>query len=176
MISKRSGVGTMMFRLAWRLTFEKIPCYYTVMPPEVRKSFELTIPSRLDAMNSVYALVATAIQEFKIDEELAHWIELTVSESVINAIQHGNKCDPAKNASLKISSDGSALEVIVEDQGCGFALSDVADPTNCANILKPTGRGILIIRSFMDEVVLTQLEGGGTRLRMVKKLPRGSVL
>jgi len=140
------------------------------MSPKAPKSFALTIPSRLDEMVTVHALVGEAIKEYKISDELAHWIELTISESMINAIQHGNKSDPTKEASLQISSDGNMIEIIVEDEGRGFTLDKVADPTDGANLLKPSGRGILIIRSFMDEVVLSQREGGGSRLRMVKKL------
>ena len=140
------------------------------MTPKAPKSFELTIPSRLDEMVTVHALVGEAIKEYKLADELAHWIELTISESMINAIQHGNKSDPTKEASLKITSDGEMIEIIVEDEGRGFTLDKVADPTDGANLLKPSGRGILIIRSFMDEVVLSQREGGGSRLRMVKKL------
>ena len=134
------------------------------------RSFELTIPSRLEEMEAVHKLIAAAVREYQLTDELAHWIELTISESMINAIQHGNKADPAKNATLKISSTGDAIEIIVEDQGTGFKLDKIADPTDIANLLKPSGRGILIIRSFMDEVDLTQREGGGCRLRMVKKI------
>jgi len=140
------------------------------MTPKAPKSFELTIPSRLDEMVSVHALVGEAIKEYKLADELAHWIELTISESMINAIQHGNKSDPTKEASLKITSDGEMIEIIVEDEGRGFTLEKVADPTDGANLLKPSGRGILIIRSFMDEVILSEREGGGSRLRMIKKL------
>ena len=140
------------------------------MTPKAPKSFELTIPSRLDEMVTVHALVGEAVKEYKLGDELAHWIELTISESMINAIQHGNKSDPTKEASLKISSDGEMIEIIVEDEGRGFTFDNVADPTDGANLLKPSGRGILIIRSFMDEVVLSEREGGGSRLRMVKKL------
>jgi len=142
------------------------------MPLKEPRTFELTVPSRLEEMTSVHALVEEAIREYQLSEDLAHWIELTVSESMINAIQHGNKCDPAKHATLKISSDGSAIEVIVEDQGKGFELTDIADPTNVENLLKPSGRGILIIRSFMDEVDLSKREGGGSRLRMLKRIPK----
>jgi serine/threonine-protein kinase RsbW len=134
------------------------------------RSFELTIPSRLEEMQAVHELVGKAVKEYKLSDELAHWIELTISESMINAIQHGNQADPAKEATLRISSNGDSIEIIVEDQGCGFKLDKVADPTDIANLLKPSGRGILIIRSFMDEVDLTQREGGGCRLRMVKKI------
>ncbi len=134
------------------------------------RSFELTIPSRLEEMEAVHALIAEAVEEYKLNGEMAHWIELTISESMINAIQHGNKADPAKQATLRISSSGDAIEIIVEDEGKGFTLDKIADPTDKANLLKPSGRGILIIRSFMDEVDLSPREGGGSRLRMVKKL------
>ena len=142
------------------------------MPLKEPKTFELTVPSRLEEMAAVHALVDEAIKEFQLSEDLAHWMELTISESMINAIQHGNKCDPAKNATLKISCDGTAIEIIVEDQGKGFQLDDIADPTNVENLLKPSGRGILIIRSFMDEVDLSRREGGGSRLRMLKRIPK----
>ena len=121
-------------------------------------------------MELVHALIAEAVKEYKLNNDLAHWIELTISESMINAIQHGNKADPSKKARLQISSTGDAIEIVVEDEGKGFTLDRVADPTDNANLLKPSGRGILIIRSFMDEVDCTPREGGGCRLRMVKKL------
>ena len=140
--------------------------------PNQPRSFELTVPSRLEEMANVHTLVEEAIREYNLSEDLAHWIELTISESMINAIQHGNKCDPEKKATLKISSDGNSIEITVEDQGKGFQLDDVADPTNVENLLKPSGRGILIIRSFMDEVNLSRREDGGSRLRMVKRIPK----
>src|SRR5262245_40666851 len=101
------------------------------------KSFELTIPSRLEALDAVHRLVEQAMREFELTEDLAYWIELSVSESMINAIRHGNKSDPSKEASLKILSDGITIEIIVEDQGKGFKLEDLADPRNTENLLKP---------------------------------------
>lgn len=144
----------------------------TVMSLNKPRSFELTVPSQLEEMTAVHLLVDEAIREYELSEDIAHWIELTISESMINAIQHGNKCDPSKKATLKISSNGEAIEIVVEDQGKGFQLDDVADPTDVENLLKPSGRGILIIRSFMDEVNLSRREGGGSRLRMVKRIPK----
>jgi serine/threonine-protein kinase RsbW len=137
------------------------------------RTFELTVSSRLEEMEAVHSLIEQAVTEYKLSEELAHWMELTISESMINAIQHGNRSDPTKEARLTISCNGDTIEVIVEDQGKGFTLDEIADPTDAANLLKPSGRGILIIRSFMDEVALTAREGGGSRLRMVKHLSGG---
>jgi serine/threonine-protein kinase RsbW len=141
------------------------------MTLKMPKSFELTIPSRLEALDAVHHLVERAAKEFNLAEDIAYWIELSVSESMINAIRHGNKSDPTKEASLRISSDGETIEIIVEDEGKGFKLEDLADPRNAENLLKPSGRGILIIRSFMDTVNLSTREGGGSRLQMIKKLP-----
>src|SRR5438552_11341291 len=124
------------------------------MTSKRKRSFELTIPSRIEQMEAVHDLIAEAVKAYKLNNEMAHWIELTISESMINAIQHGNKADPTKKATLKISSTGDSIEIIVEDQGSGFKLDTIADPTDMANLLKPSGRGILIIRSFMDEVDL----------------------
>jgi len=138
------------------------------------KTFELIIPSRLEALESVQRLVTEAALEYKLSEDFAYWMELSISESMINAIRHGNRCDPSKNAHLRISLNGSELEIIVEDQGTGFNLDSLADPTETQNLLKPSGRGILIIRSFMDEVNLSVSEGGGSRLRMVKRLPESA--
>ena len=135
------------------------------------RTFELTIPSRLEELESVQKLIGEATAAFGLSEDMAYWMELTVSESVINAIRHGNQFDPAKKAHLVISFDGENVEVIVEDQGDGFNLEELADPTRGENLLKPCGRGILIIRSFMDEVTLSPKEGGGMRLHMLKKVP-----
>ena len=138
------------------------------------RSFELTVPSTLEALEAVQRLVTDATREYGLSEDFAYWMELTICESMINAIRHGNQCDPSKKAHLKISLVGPQIEVIVEDQGHGFNLGDLADPTETKNLLKPSGRGILIIRSFMDEVDISRSEGGGNRLRMVKRLPENA--
>lgn len=132
--------------------------------------FELTIASQLEELDAVHALVERVARESGLDGELAHWIHLSVMESAINAIQHGNGSNPEKNVHFRITMNGETIEMIVEDQGCGFNLEGIADPTDAENLLKPRGRGILIIRSFMDEIGLTRLENGGCQFRMVKKL------
>src|SRR5437867_3345681 len=99
------------------------------MAAKRRRSFELTIPSRIEQMEAVHALIEEAVKEYKLNNEMAHWIELSVSESMINAIQHGNKADPSKQATLRISSSGDAIEIIVEDEGCGFTLDKLPVPT-----------------------------------------------
>src|SRR5580765_1447464 len=114
---RSAGWTSIWPRLACHIDFIKSLMLLEVMPLKQPRSFELTVPSRLEEMTAVHALVEDAIREYQLSDDLAHWIELTVSESMINAIQHGNKSDPAKTATLKISSDGNEIEVIVDDQG-----------------------------------------------------------
>src|SRR5689334_8606725 len=93
-ISTRS-TPTITRRLARSLTLPKPRVNQEAMTLQGWRSFELTIASRLEEMESVHALIAEAVKEYKLNNDLAHWIELTISESMINAIQHGNKADPA---------------------------------------------------------------------------------
>ena len=137
--------------------------------------FELTVPSRMEELEAVQQFAESTSGALGLDQEVAYWIELAINESAINAIQHGNKLDASKNASIRISSDGEIIEIVVEDQGPGFKLSEVPDPTDTENLLKPGGRGILIIQSFMDTVEVSQIDGGGSRLRMVKNIKDAKV-
>ena len=130
----------------------------------------LLLSSRVSWLDLVQSVGDDLGSRLGLDEEDGFKIAMALREGLNNAILHGNKCDPAKKTTLKISSSGDTIEIIVEDQGTGFALDTVADPTDMANLLKPNGRGILIIRSFMDEVDLSAPKGGGCRLRMLKRI------
>ncbi len=141
-----------------------------MMGSDAASVFELTVPSRLEELAAVQQFAESTSAALGLDKELAYWIELAINESAINAIQHGNDLDASKNVSIEISSDGEMIEIVVEDEGQGFKLSDVPDPTDIENLLKPGGRGILIIQSFMDTVEVSQTDGGGSRLRMVKSI------
>ncbi len=140
------------------------------MVPGNTAAFELTVSSCIEELTTVHDFVGKAVAAFDLEEELAHWLELSVNEGAINAMRHGNGLDPSKTVFLRISGTGQAIEIIVEDQGPGFDLAEVPDPRDAENLLKPGGRGILIIRSFMDTVEITGGENGGNRLRMVKQL------
>ena len=115
--------------------------------------------------------------EFGFDEDTAHWINVAIRESVINAIKHGNKNDPTKKVIVEFSPvPGAASDEMViriEDQGEGFVPEEVADPLAPENMLKSSGRGIFFMRSFMDDVQLQRAPEGGMEVRMMKKLGAG---
>lgn len=103
-------------------------------------------------------------------EDEQQQIELAVHESLINAIAHGNRNDPNKSVRVRYSIYVNRLEVRVRDQGGGFDVSRVADPLAEENLLNVSGRGIFLIRSFMDDFQVQNVEGGGTEVTLVKRL------
>ena len=111
-----------------------------------------------------------------LDDDQLHWVGVAVRESVVNAIKHGNQGDESKRVVVEFtpvpSRDPEQLVIRVEDEGEGFDPEAVADPLAPENILKSSGRGIFLIRSFMDEVELRRKATRGMQIRMVKKVPR----
>ena len=109
------------------------------------------------------------------DEDELHWVSVAVRESVVNAIKHGNKGDKTKKVTIDFCpvppTNANELVIRIEDQGEGFVPEEVADPLAPENILKSSGRGIFLIRNFMDETVLKKVQGG-MEIRMVKKLQK----
>lgn len=111
-----------------------------------------------------------------LDDDSLHWVSVAVRESVVNAIKHGNKNDENKRVVVEFTATPArtpdALVIRVQDEGEGFDPEEVADPLAPENILKSSGRGIFLIRSFMDDVQLRRGQHRGMEVRMVKKVVR----
>jgi serine/threonine-protein kinase RsbW len=111
-----------------------------------------------------------------LDEDSLHWVSVAVRECVVNAIKHGNQNDESKRVVVEFSpvpaDDPEELVIRVEDEGEGFDPEEIADPLAPENILKSSGRGIFLIRSFMDDVQLQRGHTRGMEIRMVKKVPK----
>ena len=105
-----------------------------------------------------------------LDEDSLHWVSVAVRECVVNAIRHGNREDAGKTVRLSLAVRDDVLEVLVADQGPGFDPSTLPDPFAPENLLRPDGRGMVMMRSFMDDVSFTFPAGGGTVVRMRKRL------
>ena len=95
-------------------------------------------------------------------------IELAVRETVINAIVHGNCCDPEKRVHIDATLSEHELAISIRDEGAGFDPAKVADPTKPENLMRDSGRGILMMQTLMDEVTINSAPGQGTEVRMVK--------
>jgi len=140
------------------------------------QTVRLEICSAIEMLDPVEAVVDQIGRRIGFDEETRHWVGMAVRESVINAIKHGNEENPRKVVFIELttipSADPRQLAVCVRDQGRGFDFGAVADPLALENRLKSTGRGILFMRSFMDEVSIERGREGGTEVRMVKYVRR----
>lgn len=113
-----------------------------------------------------------------LDEDQLHWVGVAVREAVVNAIKHGNKNDAAKRVVVEFTTSPPAnpdeMAIRIEDQGEGFDPETLADPLAPENILKSSGRGIFLVRNFMDDVALRRVPGGGMEIRMVKRAARAA--
>ena len=110
-----------------------------------------------------------------LDEDSMHWVSVSIRESVINAIKHGNRNDAGKHVFVEFEtstpSEAPELTISVRDQGEGFDPELIANPLDPENLLKSSGRGIFLIRNFMDDVQLQRTPQGGMEIRMVKRPP-----
>ena len=93
-------------------------------------------------------------------------LRIALEEALVNAIRHGNRVDPRKNVHVEARISPKRVEIVVEDQGPGFDRASVPDPTAEENLEKCSGRGILLIESYMSKA---KWDRGGRRLRMVRE-------
>ena len=130
---------------------------------------ELTLPSRIEAVNEAAAAFSSVLGRAGIDEDAAFGIDMAFREAVTNAVLHGNKQDESKLVRVTVKSAPDWLEISVRDQGAGFDPVTIPDPTASENIMKTAGRGIFFMRNFMDEVHWSVQPEGGTLVRMTKR-------
>jgi serine/threonine-protein kinase RsbW len=129
------------------------------------KSLKFTIDSDFKQTHTVLEQVLSDCKHHGYDTNSVFAIKLALDEALINAIKHGNKLDPAKKVQIEAKIDPNKVEITVEDQGPGFHRNGVPDPTVPENICKSTGRGILLMEAYMNEVKWTK---NGRRVRMIK--------
>ena len=100
---------------------------------------------------------------------MMHQIRLATREGMVNAITHGNQFDVVKKVHFQLwEGEHGSLVVEIKDEGAGFEEKSVPDPLADANLEYPSGRGLLIMRAFMEEVMIGGPGASGTHLRMVK--------
>ncbi len=126
------------------------------------------LDSSIETIDTAESLVVEAAAACGIPEDDVPGLGMAVRECVANAVVHGNRYNAKKKVHLELRSTPSSLEVLVGDEGEGFSLDDVPDPLAEENLLKQSGRGILLIRAFVDEFEVKKREPQGTEVRLVK--------
>ncbi|MEQ6121339.1 ATP-binding protein [Reichenbachiella sp. MALMAid0571] len=113
---------------------------------------KIQIPSLTENIRIVESFIDNAKEKFHFNDDIYGNIMIAVTESVNNAIVHGNLSDKNKNVSLSLELDDNSLKFTIEDQGVGFNYNDLTDPTAPENLEKIGGRGIFLMKHLCDEV------------------------
>ena len=135
-------------------------------------SVKLVIPSEIRLVDMVHEVsqILAELAGFTPDDALN--VGLAVREAVINAILHGNKKEPSRTVSIQLDvRQAGGIEIKIRDQGEGFDPAGNPDPTDDDHVLNSSGRGILMIRAFVDDVGFRFKKGRGTEVTLVKRLP-----
>ena len=127
------------------------------------KNIQIQIPSIGENIRIVESFIDNAKEKYSLDDDIYGNIMIAVTESVNNAIMHGNKNLSDKNVTLKLQLEDNAISFIVTDEGSGFDYNNLADPTAPENLDKPGGRGIFLMKNLCDEVAFTN-EGREVKL------------
>jgi len=142
--------------------------------PNGRRTVRLEFNSVFEMVDFVQIVSDHMGRSVGLDEDSLHWVGVAIRESVINAIKHGNRHDAAKHVFVEFEATTAELvpelTIRVRDQGEGFDPEEVADPLAPENLLKSSGRGIFLIRNFMDDVQLQRAPQGGMEIRMIKRV------
>ncbi|MFW6154609.1 MAG: ATP-binding protein [Planctomycetota bacterium] len=123
------------------------------------------IPTSTAAAREVASRVVAEAKARGYCPEAVFAIKLALEEALTNAIKHGNRRDPDKTVRFEYSISPTCAEIRIADQGGGFDPSDLPDPTADENLECPTGRGIMLMRAYMDHVEFNER---GNAVRMIK--------
>jgi serine/threonine-protein kinase RsbW len=129
-----------------------------------------TLDSTLDCVDSAESAASRIATEAGFDQDTVMQISMAVREAAVNAVLHGNAYDPDKKVKVEFERTATDLVITIKDQGKGLDPEKIPDPLAPENLLKTSGRGIFLIRSFMDEVQIHPSQTG-TEIKLVKHVP-----
>lgn len=130
----------------------------------------LTLDSTLETVDSAEQTATRIAGQIGFGDDEIMQISMAVREACVNAVLHGNAYDPAKKVKLDFETTSRDLVITIRDQGNGLDPARIPDPLAPENLLKTSGRGIFLIRSFMDEVQINPSHTG-TEIKLVKHVP-----
>jgi serine/threonine-protein kinase RsbW len=128
-------------------------------------SRSLVVSSTPSAVVDVYKQILPNLQASNFSEDDIFAVHLALEEAFINAVKHGNKMEPSKAVKIDFSIEADKIEVCMTDEGPGFDPEVIPDPRYGDNLYKPAGRGMLLMRSFMDVV---EYNKQGNSVRMIR--------
>jgi serine/threonine-protein kinase RsbW len=137
------------------------------LPDSTTSRISLTLGSSLESVDTVEQTAQDFAVRAGFDEDTVANIVMAVREAAVNAVIHGNAYNPQKQITASFETNSDSLIIRITDQGAGLDPNNLPDPLAPENILRGSGRGIFLIRAFMDEVHFRQLHPG-TELTLIK--------
>jgi serine/threonine-protein kinase RsbW len=132
-----------------------------------------TFPSLPDTVATVDSFLDERLRSAGLADDVLADIAISVSEVVNNAVIHGNREDPNKSVGVELDIETHRISITVQDEGEGFDPDALPDPVAQPNLLRDVGRGLFIVRAYMDEVHFKMIDGRGLRITLVKIVPDG---
>jgi serine/threonine-protein kinase RsbW len=139
------------------------------------RTIDLLLDSTLDSVDVAEESVLKEAQELGFDDEDdLHQIGMSVRECMVNAVVHGNRYNARKKVHVMIQRSSDRLAIVIQDEGEGFNMAALPDPLADENLLRHSGRGLLLIQAYMDEFEIRPRKPHGTEVKMVKILAKAS--
>ena len=129
------------------------------------KWHEIAIVSNPSARREAERVIMDELERNGFSEESCFSIKLAMEEAIVNAMKHGNNFDESKHVTLRYAFDGDKFHLCVRDEGNGFEMKEVPDPTEDGNLCLPYGRGIMLMKAYMDEICFNEQ---GNEVRMMR--------
>ena len=134
---------------------------------------ERLFPSVPETVAEVDAFLEERLREAGFPGDLLADVAVSVSEVVNNAVIHGNRHHPDKSVRVGLEIQPDRITIAVQDEGAGFDPDSLPDPVAQNNLMREVGRGLFIVRAYMDEVHFEMVDGRGLRITLVKIVPDG---
>ncbi len=132
----------------------------------IREKIEFEFPSTIAVMHTILDYLMTRIEKVGVINPETSNLFIALDEAFVNAVKHGNKFDAQKLVRITAEVSTKEARFTIEDEGEGFDVNSIPDPTNPENLFKSSGRGVMFIHNIMDEV---KYNDRGNKLEMVKR-------
>src|SRR5579885_3216379 len=134
------------------------------------ETVERSLDSTLESVDHAEEITVALAKKAGFDEDDLMKIGMAVRESMVNAVVHGNRYNANKKVRFSVAHHGHRLTIRIADEGEGFDFENLPDPLAPENLMRTSGRGIFLIRSFMDEFEMRRLERSGAEVTLVKNM------
>ncbi len=136
--------------------------------PSKPQRIEVVLETLIDSIALAEEMGTRMAAAAGFDEDDQYKIGLSVHEGVMNAFQYGNEQRRERKIHVIFELHEEKLVIHVVDQGKGFRIEEVPDPRHDDNVLEDSGRGVLLMKAFMDEVAVLSSSAGGAEVVMAK--------